>query len=59
MATATHTPTAQEANMFPNHSTAELLAMNATYVREYRANPTEGNLAAVNATSIALSARGA
>lgn len=45
--------------MFPNHSTAELLAMNVTYVREYRANPTAGSLAAVNATSAALSARGA
>lgn len=45
--------------MFQHHSTAELLQVNATYLQEYRANPTAGNLAAVNASSVALSARGA
>ena len=45
--------------MFQHHSTTELLAVNATYLREYRANPTEGNLAAVNASSIELTRRGA
>lgn len=46
-------------NTFPNHSTRELLAMNATYLREYMANKTESNLAAVNATSEELTRRGA
>ena len=45
--------------MFDNHTTAELLQVNTTYLAEYRASPTAGNLAAVNASSIALSARGA
>lgn len=44
---------------YPHHSTAELLQMNATYLREYREDPTPEKLAAVNATSIALSARNA
>jgi hypothetical protein len=45
--------------MFDNHTTAELLQVNATYLREYRADPTPGKLAAVNNSSLALSARGA
>lgn len=45
--------------MFDNHTTAELLQVNATYLREYREDPTAGKLAVVNASSVALSARGA
>lgn len=45
--------------MFENHTTAELVQMNGTYLREYRANPTEGNLAAVKATDAELTRRGA
>lgn len=45
--------------MFANISTKTLLAMNAQYLREYRANPTAGNLEAVNQSSIELTKRGA
>lgn len=45
--------------MFANHSTAELLAVNAQYLREYRENPTPGNLQAVLNSGAALTARGA
>lgn len=45
--------------MFQHHSTAELLQMNTTYLREYRANPTEGNLLALKQTVWELEARGA
>jgi hypothetical protein len=45
--------------MFENISTRELLSINATYLREYRENPTEPNLRAVVRSSEALSARGA
>ena len=46
-------------NMYPHTSTRTLLAMNAQYLREYRANPTAANLAAVENTSRELSRRGA
>lgn len=45
--------------MFQHHSAAELLQMNTTYLREYRANPTEGNLLALKQTVWELEARGA
>jgi hypothetical protein len=45
--------------MFDNHTTAELLEVNTTYLREYRANPTEGNLLALKQTVWELEARGA
>lgn len=45
--------------MFPNHTTRELLDMNTTYLREYRDNPTEGNLLALKRTVWALEERGA
>lgn len=47
------------ANPFPYTSTRELLAMNATYLREYRADPTPAKRAAVEKTSRELSRRGA
>lgn len=43
--------------MFENHSTVELLQVNATYLREYCADPTAAKLAAVNDSSRALSER--
>lgn len=45
--------------MFPNHTTRELLAMNTTYLREYREDPTEGKLLALKQTVWALEERGA
>jgi hypothetical protein len=45
--------------MFDNHSTATLLEVNTQYLREYRANPTEGNLLALKQTVWELEARGA
>jgi hypothetical protein len=45
--------------MFANISTKTLLAMNGQYLREYQANPTEANLAAVIQSSTELSNRGA
>lgn len=49
----------QNTPRFANISTATLLSMNGTYLREYRANPTDANLRAVNDSSIELSRRGA
>lgn len=45
--------------MFPRHSTRELLDLNTTYLREYRANPSETNLLALKQTVWELEARGA
>lgn len=45
--------------MFQHHTTAELLQLNTTYLREYRANPTEGGLLALKQTVWELEARGA
>lgn len=45
--------------MFANISTRELLEINKTYLREYRAEPTEAKLAAVVRSSEELSRRGA
>lgn len=45
--------------MFDNHSTEELLQVNTTYLREYRADPTEDKLLALKQTVWALEARGA
>lgn len=45
--------------VFANHSTKELLQVNGTYLREYRANPTDANLRAVVESSRELSRRGA
>lgn len=50
---------AQEAAMFANITTATLISMNVTYLREYRANPTAGNLQAVKDSDAELSRRGA
>lgn len=48
-----------QATPFPHTSTRELLAMNATYLREYEADPTPAKRAAVEKTSRELSRRGA
>jgi hypothetical protein len=45
--------------MFQHHTTRELLQVNTTYLREYRANPTAANLLALKQTVWALEARGA
>lgn len=45
--------------MFANTSTESLIQINGQYLREYRANPTEANLRAVNQSSRALTERGA
>lgn len=45
--------------MFANIPTATLISMNITYLREYRTNPTAGNLQAVKDSDAELSRRGA
>ena len=45
--------------MFANITTGTLLDMNTTYLREYRANPTAGNLQAVKDSVHELERRGA
>lgn len=52
-------PNAGRLKMFANISTAELIKINATHLREYRADPTAAKLKAVNNSSRELSARGA
>ncbi|AEJ91941.1 hypothetical protein BPBIEBS31_94 [Mycobacterium phage BPBiebs31] len=46
-------------NTYPNTSTRSLIEMNIQYLREYRANPTVANLAAVRSTDAELTRRGA
>ncbi|AXN53276.1 hypothetical protein PBI_THONKO_4 [Mycobacterium phage Thonko] len=50
---------AVEVAFFAPIRTVELLAMNSTYLREYRAEPTPARRAAVEATSRELTRRGA
>jgi hypothetical protein len=45
--------------MFPHTSTRELLQINATYLREYRADPTPAKLQAVLNSGAELTRRGA
>jgi hypothetical protein len=58
-AAGTAGPVARGGVMFQFHTTRELLAVNAQYLREYREDPTPAKLRAVEESSRELSRRGA